>query len=386
MRTSSLIALLGLAVPAAADFDFPTFDASSLPLLRMAGKTVINTSAGRAELTQFGGSDAGTLWYRLGKQPIVEGFETTFTFQMTLQGSPADGMAFLIQNSAPNPLGSCGDAMGYGGNGNACNTGNNAEIPECVAIELDNYPNGNFGDPDANHVSLQVKQIPAYSIHDHQNSFAWGNPSVTLADGAPHVVRIVYVPGSMDVYVDDMVTPVFNAAVDLTNYMTFDQGAAYVGFGGATGGLVARHEILNWSFKEATGLDGSPDTISLNLGGSQTWQLNAGISKAGWPYLILGSGSGTSPGFPINDVVLPLVVDAYTVYSLQSANKGPFSNTVGVLDAAGKTTASLTLPGLLDPSLAGTTLHHAALGFNLIPGVSIRAEYVSNPVAVMLVP
>ena len=150
---------------------------------------------------------------------------------------------------------------------------------------------------------------------------------------------------------------------------------------------IAGYAILaaNVSTTPIEGMFGTPDSISLNLGGSQAWTLAAGAARAGWPYLVLGSTSGTVPGFAIDDVTLPLNVDLYTVFTLQHPNGALLSGSLGFLDGNGKGAGSFNIAPLTDPSLAGSTLHHAFLGFNTALGYP-RAEYASNPVAVMLVP
>jgi hypothetical protein len=68
---------------------------------------------------------------------------------------------------------------------------------------------------------------------------------------------------------------------------------------------------------------------------------------------------GTSTG----SILLPLNVDAYT---FQTFNGPPvFSNFIGLLDASGIGSASLTIPpNALSPSLVGIELDHAALTFD----------------------
>ena len=63
--------------------------------------------------------------------------------------------------------------------------------------------------------------------------------------------------------------------------------------------------------------------------------------------------------------VLPLVTpDAYFDLTLAGAGAPPFTATFGALDASGAAAASLDVPAGTSPSLAGATVHHAALTFS----------------------
>ena len=124
-------------------------------------------------------------------------------------------------------------------------------------------------------------------------------------------------------------------------------------------------------------------SIELAQGGQQTLSLDAGADWANAPYVLLGSSSGTGPGTPIDGVLLPLVVDAYTTAVLAAPDTPAYSGIAGVLDAQGQTNESFQLPAGLAPALAGTTLHHAFLVFDAQSGA---AGLASNAAPVHLVP
>lgn len=126
---------------------------------------------------------------------------------------------------------------------------------------------------------------------------------------------------------------------------------------------------------------GSP-SISLALGGGQTWTIDAGAGFAGRPYLVLGSASGFAPGFALDGTPVPLNPDAYTSFTVGSANTGPLVATFGLLDGTGAAIAGLQLPAASTPSLAGLVLHHAAVVY----GPIFSIDLATNPVAVSLVP
>jgi choice-of-anchor B domain-containing protein len=130
-------------------------------------------------------------------------------------------------------------------------------------------------------------------------------------------------------------------------------------------------------------LVGAPGAVSLSAGGAQDFDLDAGPGLAQAVYLLLASGSGTDPGLPLAPgVELPLVPDAFTDFSLTSANSGPYTASLGLLDAEGRATAALALPPGTLPELAGLTLFHA---FVTLDGQGV-AGFASNPVPLELVP
>ncbi|MDF1800039.1 MAG: hypothetical protein P1V81_12750 [Planctomycetota bacterium] len=129
------------------------------------------------------------------------------------------------------------------------------------------------------------------------------------------------------------------------------------------------------------------DTLALSVafGGTQTFQLAA--PAASQLYLLLGTGSGTSPGTPVPGFVLPLNLDAYLLHTLLAPNKPPLVGSFGLLAPApgggGQATASLILPAAFDPSLVGLTLHHAFVSLSLVGGT---VTFVSNAVPLELEP
>ena len=130
-------------------------------------------------------------------------------------------------------------------------------------------------------------------------------------------------------------------------------------------------------------LNTDTDSLSVTNGGFQTFLLDAGVGRAGDFYLLLGSLSGTSPGLPIAGAdVLPLNLDGYFGFTLASPNTGPLVNTFGLLDATGHAEARLNInPGVLG-ALAGASVHHAYVAFDL----SLVVSRVSNPVQLDFLP
>ncbi len=114
--------------------------------------------------------------------------------------------------------------------------------------------------------------------------------------------------------------------------------------------------------------------VSLSAGGTQTLTLTTPLSLAGLAYVVLGSGAGTTPGIPIDSVVLPLAFEpVYFVFTLLH----PMG---GVLGSSGTGKVAVTVPAGSSTSLAGLVLHHAYLVVD--PGGT--AVFASNATPLLL--
>src|SRR6185295_18859709 len=64
-------------------------------------------------VTPSAGGQHGSVWYAT-PQPVAQGFTTTFAFRFSQRSNPpADGLAFVVQNSSLTALGGTGQLMGY---------------------------------------------------------------------------------------------------------------------------------------------------------------------------------------------------------------------------------------------------------------------------------
>jgi hypothetical protein len=147
----------------------------------------------------------------------------------------------------------------------------------------------------------------------------------------------------------------------------------------------ANRKVQVFSVQDIPPLDAAPPTLSLASGGAQTWNLAAGASVGGSPYLVLGSQSGTSPGVPADGWVLPLNIDGYFLYTLTNPNSQALVNTFGTLAPDGSAQASLVLPPGLSPSFAGQVFHHAFATFD-ITGSTPLVSFTSNAASLTLNP
>ncbi len=209
---------------------------------------------------------SGSAWFS-PQQAVTGGFSTTFTFQIS-HGTgfgPADGLAFVIQNSSGEgfgtaALGGSGGAIGYGAPGP---DDNGVAIPNSIAIEFDTFQND--WDPDANHVAVQSCGTASNSqVHSvGEGSCTLGLKSlgdgISLTSGT-HTATITYVPpvplsctecsGTLDVILDKQdLFPSGGIAVNLGTLLTLDSDTnAWAGFTGSTGAATENNDILSWTF------------------------------------------------------------------------------------------------------------------------------------------
>ena len=189
----------------------------------------------------------GSVWYT-DQVNVAAGFITHFTFRMgpsATSFTTADGMAFVIQNSGVNAIGTSTGQPGYDG------------IVDSIAVELDTFQNFQISDPNNNHMRIQSCGTAANSF-DHGGPCNLGlqaNLPITLTDGMPHQAVISYEPahgsvtGTFTVAVDG--TQVLDSEINLNSLLALNGGNAWVGFTSGTGEYWERPVVLNWSFASA---------------------------------------------------------------------------------------------------------------------------------------
>ena len=136
------------------------------------------------------------------------------------------------------------------------------------------------------------------------------------------------------------------------------------------------------------------DTASLSLaaGGTLNFCLNAGPSFATRPYVLLGSLSGTTPGFSFGGLTLPLNVDAYLRTTFRRANQPSYAGFRGLLDSNGQASAQFILgPNPNASWMVNMEVHYAfgAVGVRTSFGTDIApvsTVFVSDAVSVSLTP
>ncbi len=236
----------GAAMPAMADFNYSDF--SSVSGLNMVG--VAKQDANRILVTPSIGASAGAVWSAL-KQDVSLGFDTTMTIHIEdRHGGGADGMALVIQNAAPTPLGGTGGGLGYARN----LVFNQPGIANSLAVSLDMWNNNpQWAEPGDNHLSFQSRGL-LENTPDITGSIA--NAGIAdLSDGSNHTIRVHYTSGIMSVFLDGSLTASLSAATDLSTLLSLDTtggglGKAWVGVTSATGGAADRqaHVLDSWGW------------------------------------------------------------------------------------------------------------------------------------------
>ena len=127
-------------------------------------------------------------------------------------------------------------------------------------------------------------------------------------------------------------------------------------------------------------LAASTHQISIRARGSQVFTLQATADHALEFYCVLGSLSGTRPGFRLASRTVPLNPDPYFAFAVNHPDVRPLSRAQGWLDRSSGAQAAFLLPAGLPAEAAGLTLHHAYV----LPGAA--PLFVSNAVPLTLVP
>jgi uncharacterized repeat protein (TIGR01451 family) len=230
---------------------------------------------------------SASAWFT-APQPVSSRFSTSFQFQLS-NGStpPADGIAFVIQNSPSGTLaldiGGTTDGCGLGfgeqmfenGQGN-CTPGSGG-IPNSVAVEFDTFQNTDINDVSNNHVAIQSCGASPNTVDSTcrlaDNDLTKLPNPINMADGNIHSATINYTPATtsgcgdggtgpcpanIDVILDGVDLFPGGIAFDMTT-IGLTNGNAYVGFTAGTGGSYEDQDILSWTFTSITGQPMNPN-------------------------------------------------------------------------------------------------------------------------------
>jgi hypothetical protein len=120
-------------------------------------------------------------------------------------------------------------------------------------------------------------------------------------------------------------------------------------------------------------------TLSASGGGDMDFAIDAGAVNANRSYVLLGTLSGTGPGYGLpGGMILPLNWDGFTDLIVMYLNNTYFLDFMGKLDASGQGNATLHVPGLF-PIWVGEIMQYAYT-------LHSPFDFVSNPVAIEIVP
>jgi len=178
----------------------------------------------------------------------IRKFTTSFTFKAQPGTVPmADGTMFIIQGNSPMALGGGGGGLGFQG------------IQNSVAVKLDLFNHGHGGSSTGMYVDGHNPDVPGPGEADISLSGSGINLQCTgPSDCHAFKVDLTYNGTRLIETITDTTTSV---SVTINDYPPVDIPAhvngdtAFVGFGGATGGLNAFQDILSWTFDaDETGL------------------------------------------------------------------------------------------------------------------------------------
>jgi hypothetical protein len=240
------LALLGVVLAddqtLAATFSYHNFDSTAGLILQSHANAV----EGRLRLTPATPGAAGGAWLDT-EQFVKDGFDTTFQIQITDKYSTgADGLAFVIQNNPAPVLGYPGCNIGYGG------------ITNLPVVKFNNYhwPDHAYGNDYGRYdlIAVLAPHSPTIPLWDSLgNTIAATTNGVDFSDGQIHTVKLVYVPGNLQVYLDDLENPLMTVYVNLAKVMNLDHGRAWVGFTAGTGADWQNHDLISWEFESPGG-------------------------------------------------------------------------------------------------------------------------------------
>lgn len=221
IRVFRILGCLGAAMAGSAvvaqTFDYPTFASVNGLTLNGAAAQV----AGNLRVTNNGSGDTGSVWYST-PVPVTEGFETRFDFSMT--PSP-EGLAFVV-HGAPAGAAALGGSLWGMGYGFGAST---APISNSIAFEIDAIQDTFLNDTSSNEVSIHT--VGTFGNSENEGvSIARATPTADLSNNSVHSLRIRYVPGVLEVFLDNQATPLLSTA------FTFQNGGTQL-VGGNTGGL-----------------------------------------------------------------------------------------------------------------------------------------------------
>ena len=249
-------------------------------------------------------SQRGSVWTQT-PYPVAFGFDMAFQFQITTPAAGGgDGMAFVIHNDPrlTTAIGNHASALGYGAFVSAAP---GTAIANSLAIEIDTYSGsfGGFADSSGNEVSIHTGGTGDNSQSEGL-SIGRVTPTANLSDGQPHVMRIRYVPGTLEVYVDDLTTPALSVTYDFATGGThilpgtpvgglnlMGGTSALIGFTASTGGAWENHDVLWWSTAvyETNDAAGSLDLDGLQSSGFSAAALSACVGQTS---VLNSSGTG----------------------------------------------------------------------------------------------
>jgi len=298
-----------LASPASKAIAYENFNNAGEELALLEDAAIVNdfanisepANASRLRLNPDQAGKSGVAWFRK-RMNLNRGFQTSFDMHFITFGpnSGADGMAFIVQNSAQ---GSGAIPTGAHEDGLASNALN---------IKFDSYDNGE-DDPSAAFVQVRAgtEILATANLLDFPTLLPLpGNDSLDLTansgSASPYLVRVEYLPGSLNVFFNN-VTVIKALDIDLLDIGAVDaDGNAFVGFAARTGGDFESHDITRWFLNEGPpraalllknfGFNFAANELQLTWASEvgKSYRVTGSTDMANWPNLLKSGIPGAS--------------------------------------------------------------------------------------------
>lgn len=254
---SAACLLAALANLPAQTFHYPDFsNTANLTLLGNA-TTSVAPAATTLRLTANAANQSSWVW-RQTPVPVTFGFSTTFTFRLlpSAFGTKGEGLAFVLHGDPLGALATGGIAWGLGyGSGAAAAVG----IRKSLVVEIDTYRDLFLADSSDNEVSIHSNGTLGNDEHETK-SLGRTTPGTVLSDGLPHTLRVTYLPGTLEVFLDGGAIPI------LSRTWHHATGGPWAG-GGTVGGLALTNDLAFVGFCATTGAGGLTQLAEV-----QSWQ------------------------------------------------------------------------------------------------------------------
>jgi hypothetical protein len=367
------------AAPAPVNYGsgFTTTDGTTISGLMLNGSaapTGTGTPGNALQITSNAAGLAGSAFTTVA-QP-TSGFDTGFDFTYPIGSAPpADGFAFVLQNSpsGPSALGPTGGGLGYGPVGNA--SLNAGGIPNSVAIKFDLYQNDNEGTNSTGLFTNGDAPSTAVLASGPEASVDMTPSGVVLGTTDTYHAQLTYDGTTLHEVVTDKTTGktfTHDYTINLSQYLKGD--CAYVGFTGGTGGLTAEQDILNWTYTPVA-VSNAAHLVSTGFGngttlsGTQRSEVRD-ISLKFDHAVTLGAGAITLVSYAGNDTT-GAQTDASAALGTPTTTDGGLTWTIPVL----ANTAFSDATGSLKDGIYTVTVNPAKVTGGTLSGTNLSTTF-----------
>ena len=170
-------------------------------------------------------------------------FDTSFSFFVTLTPNGGDGISFFIapfQSEIPTNSGG-----GYLGLFSPDSANSNTSQNQIVAVEFDTF--SNRWDPEGPHIGIDINSISSVTtvpwLDRTKEAYKTVSATVTYEPVEQKLSVLVSYPGN--IFNGSSVSRSLSHVIDLKTVLP---EWVSVGFSGATGDFIERHDILSWTF------------------------------------------------------------------------------------------------------------------------------------------